>query len=79
MPLEPLVEVFLKGAVRLVMEVIVEVVVNITFRGTGWVVLKGLRLCSEPADATATWVGAVFWGLVVATLLVLWWSGDAGA
>ena len=79
MPLEPLVEVLMKGAVRLGMEVIVEVVVNITFRGTGWVVLKGLRPRSEPADTAATWVGAVFWGLVVATLLVLWWSGDPGA
>lgn len=79
MPLEPLVEGLPRGAVRLVMEVIVEMVVNVTFRGTGWVILKGLRPRSEPADTAATWVGAVFWALVVAALLVLWWSGAAGA
>ena len=57
MPLELLVEGLLKGAGRLAIEVIVEVVVNVTFRGTGWVILKGLRPRSEPADTAATWVG----------------------
>jgi hypothetical protein len=79
MPLETLVEGLLKGAVRLIIEVVVEVVVNITFRGTGWLILKSLRPRSEPADSTAAWTGAVFWMLVVAGLLVLWWSKDVGA
>ncbi|MFY8134085.1 MAG: hypothetical protein ACOVKS_03710 [Aquimonas sp.] len=78
MPLEPLVDGLLKGAVRLVIEVIVEVVENITFRGTGGVILSPLRPRSEPADTAAIWAGALIWMQALGGLLVPRWAAPVG-
>lgn len=74
MPLESVIEGLARGAVRVVVELVVEVVFNILFRGTGWVILNLFRPGSVPTERTAIAVGALFWMLVLAVLLLLWWS-----
>jgi hypothetical protein len=50
----------------------VEVVVGIAIKGTGHVLLGGLRPRAAPSEAAATVTGLCAWGLLIGTGAGLW-------
>lgn len=71
MPLDDLAGEALRGALRVVGRMLVELVFEILLKGTGHVVLRLSRPGKEPGDAACALVGVLVWTGVAAGAFLL--------
>jgi hypothetical protein len=62
------------GAFRFFGRMFVELVVEIAIKGTGHVVLGGLRPRSAPSEAAATVTGLCIWAVLIGVGAGLWYA-----
>ncbi|WDS37368.1 hypothetical protein [Pseudoxanthomonas sp.] len=66
------VEDLAEGVFRFFGRMLVEVVVEIAIKGTGYVVLGSLRPRAEPSETAATVTGLCLWVLLIGIGIGLW-------
>ncbi|MBD9534974.1 hypothetical protein ATCM_11040 [Stenotrophomonas sp. ATCM1_4] len=71
MPLDDLAGEALRGALRVVGRMLVELVFEILLKGTGHVVIRLFRPGKEPGDAACALVGLLVWAGVAAGAFLL--------
>lgn len=66
MPLEDIAGDMLKGALRVISRVALEIIFELAIKGVGYALIKLFRPHSEPSDNACAWVGSTFWIAAIA-------------